>query len=106
MKKKRDQKTRASGDLLDEPVRLVFETFRNIGAWEQGNLTQNEPSCFNGFVRVKKYRVTIEEVEEPKEVIEERLRKLCRESRNHHDTTLLQATAQRMGITLSYDERK
>jgi len=30
---------------------------------------QKRPSCFNGMVRVRRYRITIEEIDEPVEVI-------------------------------------
>jgi hypothetical protein len=85
---------------------VVFETFRKIGAHEIGNLIQREPSCFNGIVSVRKYRVTVEEVEEPKDVLIERVRKLWRETKNHHDWNPLKDEAKILGIELSHEERR
>lgn len=60
--------------------------------------------CFNGIVAVRKYRVTIEEVEEPVEVVAERLRKLWRESDNHHHTHPLLSAAKKIGVELDFRE--
>lgn len=81
-----------------------FETFRNIGSYEITNLTQKEPSCFNGEVCVVKYRVTIEVVEEPVEVLQKRVRKLWRECDNWHHWTPLQNEAKKLGFELDRNE--
>lgn len=79
---------------------IVFETFRHIGGYERGQLTQHEPSCWSNDVRVEKYRITIEKVEEPIEVIHERIRKLWAESDNHYHRAPIKATAARFGLVL------
>ena len=56
---------------------MTFETYRPIEQYAINNIKQDYPSCFNGMVRVKRYKVTIEGIEEPKEVLCERLEKLC-----------------------------
>ncbi len=56
--------------------KIVFETFQEIGSYEINNMTRDEPTCFNGYVRVKKYKVTIEEVHEPIDIIARRVQKL------------------------------
>lgn len=78
-----------------------FETFRNIGHWEISSLMQNEPSCFNGIVRVTKCRVTIEEVKEDDEVIRDRLRKMWAECPNHHHRQPLIQMAKKYGLDLT-----
>lgn len=85
-----------------EPKTRVFETFRAIGAYEMGNLRQEDPSCFNGNVQVKRYRVTIEEIEEPDDVIAARIQKLWDECKNHHHWSPLQAVAKRHGLELKH----
>jgi hypothetical protein len=80
--------------------RIVFETFNSIGEWTIHSLQQNEPSCFNREVRVVRYRVTIEEIEEPLDVLAERLRMLWETSRNIHDYDPLISEATRLGIEL------
>lgn len=77
-----------------------FETFREIAAYERNNLKQKEPSSFNGWVRIKRYRITVEEIEEPKEVLCERLQKLWDECDNSHQWESLKATAKNLGYEL------
>jgi hypothetical protein len=60
---------------------------------------ENEPSSFNGFVRVEKYKVTIEKLDEPKQVICERLEKLWIEEKNYHHWTPLENKAKELGYT-------
>jgi len=78
----------------------VIETFI-----EPSIYSQPEPNCINSIVRVTLYRVTIERVEEPIEVIHDRIRKLWRESDNHHDWQPLRQAAARYGLTLDPEER-
>jgi hypothetical protein len=85
-------------------VSKSFETFRNIGNCAISNLTQKEPSCFNGSVSVVKYRVTVEVIEEPVEVLQERVRKLWRETKNMHHWMPLQNEAKKLGFELDRNE--
>lgn len=77
-----------------------FETFRNIGSYEESNLTQKEPSCFNKEVRVERYRITVEPIVESTEIYAERLQKLWDECDNMHHLEPLRTTAKRLGVTL------
>jgi hypothetical protein len=79
---------------------ISFETFRKIGAYEQGTLQSHKPSCFNYEVSIRKYRVTIEPVEEPNEVLAERLQKLWDECDNHHHWQPLRGAAAQIGYEL------
>ena len=81
--------------------KIEFETFRDIGSYEISNLTSKVPSSFNGYVRVRKYKITIELIEEPIEVIQERLSKLWHECDNCHQRQPLQATALKYGLELN-----
>lgn len=78
----------------------IIETFRPLEGYATNNLKQNEPSCFNSMVRVKKYRITIEEIDEPVEVIQKRLKKLIDENDNHHNLSSLRALAKEYGVEL------
>lgn len=78
----------------------VVETFRHVGDYELDGFRQDEPSCFNGFVEVERYRVTFEKIEEPKEVLAERLQKLWEESDNSHNMSPLQNKAVALCIEL------
>lgn len=79
---------------------ITFETFKEFGSYDVHSLTNNEPSCWNSAVHIKKYRVTIEPIEEPKEVYVERLTKLWRENNNHHHWHPLKGVANEFGIIL------
>ena len=50
---------------------------------------KKEPSSFNGMINVQKYKLTIELVEEPKEIIIERIKKLYEEETNWHNKDAL-----------------
>lgn len=86
-----------------EPKKFSFETFRKIGAWETGRLRDSNISCFNGFVSVVKYKVTVERIDEPTEVYAERLQKLWDECDNQHNWTPLKNMAAKLGVTLIGD---
>ena len=71
----------------------VIETYRE--PWLR-DVVQDEPSAFNGDVRIQRYRVTVELIEEPIDVLRDRLRKLWREDeRNHHQWGPMRAAAGR-----------
>lgn len=78
----------------------VVETFRTFGSYELDQWRQPEISCFNGSIKVRRYRVTIEEIEEPPEVIEARLIELWETCTNHHHRAAIDAVAKRNGVTL------
>lgn len=63
-------------------------------------LKRDEPACFNGMVQVERYRVTVELIEEPKEVIEARLRALLDKATRNDPKREILAEAKRLGINL------
>jgi hypothetical protein len=79
---------------------ICFETFKKISAYDESNLRQKDASCFNGMVRIHKFKVTIEPIEEPKEVLAERLQKLWDECDNSHHWTPLHKAAKEIGYEL------
>lgn len=83
-----------------DPFPYIIDTFRRVGAWEEGTLRQNKPSVWNGVVYVEKYRVTITRVDEPKEVIHARLQELWDECDNHHHWDPLRVAAKKFGYEL------
>lgn len=80
--------------------KIQFETFRKLHEYEKNNLTNDEPSSFNGDVRIIKYRVTFEKIEEQQEVLEERLQKLWDECDNMHHFGPIKAKAKEIGYEL------
>lgn len=89
--------------IIKEERFISFETFRKIGSYEQPNLKSDNPTCFNGDVRIRKYKVTIELIEEPKDVIANRLQELWDNCDNHHHTSSLRFVAKEIGYELNGD---
>ncbi len=82
------------------PDVVEFETFRDVrGFYDVRNMTSENATCFNGNVSVRKFRIRIELVDEPVEVIGERLEKLWVECDNHHHRAPLEAKAAAIGYT-------
>lgn len=78
-----------------------------VKPWNIGDIDRyQEPTCHNGAVSVHRYRVIVEEIDEPLEVIQGRIRKLWRLTDNFHHTGPIQAAAALHGMApLDYDER-
>ena len=79
-----------------------FETFREIDGHAKHQLIQDSPSCFNGMVRVRKYKVTVELIDEPIEVIHARIQKMWDECDNHHNREPLKVEAKKYDLELKY----
>jgi len=63
--------------------KIEFETFRNLeNSYGLDQLKKEEPSNIN-FLEYRKYKVTVELVEEPKEVLIQRLEDLRKETRDY-----------------------
>jgi hypothetical protein len=80
--------------------KIEFETFRKVGAYEIGGLTKKEPSCFNSQLRIEKYKVTIEKIEEPIEVLQNRLQEIWGNCDNHHHWDVITEKAKELNYTL------
>ncbi|MEJ6002512.1 hypothetical protein [Paucibacter soli] len=61
------------------------EVYGLPSAFQLANLASQKPRVLNGAVSVKRYRITVEEIEEPKEVLAGRLRALL-QSKLHMDS--------------------
>ena len=92
-------KKKQSHQIPEIPKVRSFETFREINQWQENELTQIQPSCVN-FLRVKKYRITVEEIDEPDEVICQRLQELWDNTTNWHHADRLITAAQKYGYKL------
>ena len=84
-----------------KPYRIELETFRPFDAWAAGQYKQDEPSCFGGFIRVRRYRIVCEEIEEPREVICARLQALWDIGTNFHHLEHIKIEAERLGYELN-----
>jgi hypothetical protein len=61
-----------------------IETFRPPSHINRRESDWNIPRAFNNYVMVKRYKMTIEEIVEPDEVVIGRLKKLYKETTNHY----------------------
>lgn len=96
---KRAKKSAAPAPAAPEfPV--VVETFRKPGWYEQRSFQDDTPSCWNGDVRFRRYRITFEEIPEPAEVLGARLQALWDESDNHYHHDPLERAAAQIGYVL------
>lgn len=75
----------------------VYETFSKPSSWQLH--IQKEPHCFNGVVDIRMYRITIEVIDEPLEVITDRLEKLHLECDNWHHWSALDEQAKKYNYT-------
>jgi hypothetical protein len=90
---------------IKKPIELDKKVEMEIFTTRVSNMLRNfdyliKPDCFNGIVSIHKYRITVELIEEPIEVLKERLEKLYSESDNWHDREPLEAMAKKLGITI------
>lgn len=91
----------------DPPTRKEWEFFGTtdeLRANDPPSYLCPEPSAFNGAVRVIRYRMTIERIDEPVEEVRDRLRRMWRRHTNHHLVAPLKAMGQRLGIDLRGEE--
>lgn len=79
---------------------LAVETYRPPDDYGMRQLRQDAPSCWNGEVRIRRYQVRIEEIEEPVDVLAARLQKLWEECDNHHEWTPIKSEARKLGVSL------
>jgi hypothetical protein len=77
----------------------VFDTFGNPEDQIQRLLIE-APTALNGLVRVERYRITVERIEEPEEVIKERLQELLAQKGHIDKNKQVRETASRLGIKL------
>lgn len=98
-------KSKSTPEKQQKPIDKVksFETFREVGSYTMSGLIQKEPSSFNGNVQIRKYKITIELIEEPHNVLCERLQKLWDECDNWHHWTPLKNVAKELGYELTGD---
>lgn len=81
-------------------MKKSFKTFKQFGGYEISQLTRKNPSCFNSLVRVKKYKITIEEIIESDDVIKKRIQELYDNCDNHYDKATLKAYGLKYNIKL------
>jgi sensor histidine kinase regulating citrate/malate metabolism len=79
---------------------IEFETFRYITDYDVYNLKLTNPSSFNGHVRIHKFKVTVELIEESEEVYNERIQYLWDHCDNHHQLIAIQQKARELNYTL------
>lgn len=83
----------------DRHAPQILETFRNP-SHVLSSQRQDNPSCYNGFVCVERYRITVELIEEPQEALKARLQDLLATATRKDAVREIHAEAKRLGITL------
>jgi hypothetical protein len=86
---------------------IVFNNKENF--YELDNLERNnkEPTAFNSTVRIKKYKITIELIEEPLERLKERLKELYKKETNWHNKEALNGYSKSIfGVIVSELDKK
>lgn len=63
---------------------IIFETFRDFSKYDVANLSYNVPFCYNETISIRKRKVTIEIIDEPREVLIERVQAMWDECDNFH----------------------
>lgn len=99
-KRKKKAPTKPPPPAFPKVYEGLGEPWLSLNSW-----VGDKPSSFNGFVHVEKFRVTVERVEEPVEVIRERIAKLWAECKNHHQWLPLRGMAAKYGMELHHEGR-
>lgn len=74
--------------------KIEFETFRNLeNSYNLKQLKKEEPSNIN-FLEYRKFKVTVELVDEPKEVLIQRLEELKKETQGYYENQRLKKEVQ------------
>jgi hypothetical protein len=71
----------------EEDKKIEFEFFDSgLPHWTLDNLKRrNEPSSFNCMVNVRRFKLTVELIDEPDEVLIERCKELYKKENNWHN---------------------
>lgn len=92
------------------PRLLSYEGFdtrfvHSFGPREHWKL-QEDPDCFNGQVRARRYRITIEAIEEDDDVVFERMQEMFDETNNMHTRdALMHHAKEHMGRPMDWERR-
>jgi hypothetical protein len=81
-------------------MKTEIQTFKKLGDYDISNLTKDNPTCFNGNASIIKYKITIEEIQEPKEIYIDRINELWENCDNHHHWKPLRDLAKKYGHEL------
>lgn len=98
IKDRRDHKKRITRTPVLPAFPRVYETYRLP---TEADIVGRgvAPVCFNGEVKFRRYSVNVRRIEEPVEVLRDRIIKLWRESKfNTHDTKPLREAMREIGF--------
>jgi hypothetical protein len=94
---------KAKNPQLNIPVvssSISFETFKTLSSYDISNIKKDAPSSFNGNVEFRKYKVTVEPVDESFEILSERLQTMWDKCDNFHHWNPLKSAAKSIGYEL------
>ena len=79
---------------------VVFETFGDPEE-QIKRLLVEAPAAFNGIVRVERYRVTVERIDEPEDVLKARFCELLEQKGHIDKNKQVRKAAAKLGIKLN-----
>jgi len=78
--------------------KIEFETYRDVtSSYSIAGMKSENPSAIN-FLSYKRYKVTIEEINEPKAVLIKRLKKLLRETKGFNQCSSIKNEIKRLEL--------
>lgn len=86
---------------MADTERRDYLTYGEPSDHQLSRMCHEAPYCFNGWVGVRRWRITVEPISEPHHVLCARLEMLWRTSDNHHDMQPLRAAAKELGYTFT-----
>lgn len=92
-------KTRSSVIAGMEPKKVEFETYLRPHLNGQ-DYEQDTPSAFNGEIRIRRFRITVEEVEESNDILCERLQSLWEQGGSWQLEAIFKEAADELGYKL------
>jgi hypothetical protein len=78
----------------------VYESYKEPDGYQFQNKAWENPYCFNGIVSLHQYRITVQRVEEPTDVILDRARSLYATLESRSQDTLRQYVLREYGVDL------
>ena len=86
--------------ITKEQSKTIIETFRNPEGYWLNQIKQDEVSSFNGIIEIEKYKVTIEKIEEPIEILQQRIQYLWDNFDNYHHFEPIKKMAEKLNYEL------
>lgn len=101
---KRATKSAKSAKPTPLPYPRTYELFDDFGYELKRSQASTAPRCGAFDVSIRRYQIIVELIDEPTEVLAERLRVLLRGTKSSHDKETLMLAAKNLGVELDNAE--